>query len=67
MLNKNEEYVRVFKVALNSVGINANLCTADLISSVVSMVAEKGDDATLKDSIKLMTDHEKAWEDKKED
>jgi hypothetical protein len=67
MVNDNEEYVRLFKVALNSVGINVNLCTADLMCLVISKLANSNDDGSdldLKDMIELQIEHEDYWNNK---
>jgi hypothetical protein len=49
-------------VALNSVGIHTDYPTTHLIESTINLLNEKGDKASIEDSVKIRTEHKKFWE-----
>lgn len=54
--------VRDLETILNSLGLQVDYTTADLIFRGIKLLEEKGDEATLMDVSKLRADHQKKWE-----
>lgn len=54
--------VNILRVALNGVGINVSYFEAELVDTVVKMVADKGGDITMKDLAKVHSDWIDKWE-----
>ena len=57
-----ESSTHLLLVALNSVGIHVDYPTTRLIESTINLLNEKGDKASIEDSVKIRTEHKKFWE-----